>query len=101
MRLHAFSWRSDTISGCGYLCLPPLFFQIYAGQRDIVNNNYNDAERLRDIRRQRPSRPSDHGIQMSDDVWQLIHSCWHPDPSCRPTMDNILDQMKEIGFGTL
>ncbi|KIM79846.1 hypothetical protein PILCRDRAFT_823036 [Piloderma croceum F 1598] len=78
-----------------------VFLEIYAGQSDIVNYNYNDAERLRDIRRQRPSQPSDHGIQMSDDVWHLIRSCWHPDPSCRPTMDNILDQMKEIGFGTL
>jgi hypothetical protein len=38
---------------------------------------------------------------MSSDVWNLIEGCWRSDPHSQPSMEKVLEQMKEVGFGTL
>jgi len=75
--------------------------EIYTVQRVVANNNHDDADSLQLFHGQPPIPSSGIGMQMSDDLWGLIQSCWNPNSSCRPTMDHVLDRMKEIGFNTL
>jgi len=36
------------------------------------------------------------GVQMPDTLWDLIRNCWLLDPSSRPRIEDVVEQMKEI-----
>ncbi|KAL0058852.1 hypothetical protein AAF712_014456 [Marasmius tenuissimus] len=64
---------------------------------------FNDGAVMMAIyKEQHPPRPAELGSEQYDEIWQLMTSCWAPDPSLRPTAADALNricQMSEIPKG--
>ncbi|KAF9445355.1 kinase-like protein, partial [Macrolepiota fuliginosa MF-IS2] len=37
----------------------------------------------------KPSRPSDFGVELSDEIWAIMEECWNHDPVQRPTVPQV------------
>jgi hypothetical protein len=42
---------------------------------------------------ERPDRPQEAGL--TDSVWELTLACWQQDPACRPTMVEVVRNLRE------
>ena len=42
------------------------------------------------------SRPERPGVEMPDEVWQLVETCWAQDPNERPTASTICSFLEEF-----
>ena len=53
---------------------------------------------LRVVQGYRPSRPSEASVnELSDDVWDLVESCWHEQPSQRPNASRVVENLQSMG----
>lgn len=45
----------------------------------------------------RPTRPtSGLALELSDEIWNVMEDCWSADPSKRPTVKQVAEQLREI-----
>jgi hypothetical protein len=50
----------------------------------------------------RPPRPVDTlGLGLDDNLWSLIEKCWLADPSHRPPMSDVVEQLASGTYGAL
>lgn len=81
-------------SHCDWLNLS----QIYSGERPFAG--LTDVQIMRVLMRGvRPSKPvnGERSRAMPEWLWQLVTRCWNEDPSARPTMDEVAQEMDRAG----
>jgi hypothetical protein len=44
----------------------------------------------------RPSHQLSRTRGLSDAIWQLVETCWDPDPTFRPTAAHIMEQLRAL-----
>lgn len=49
---------------------------------------------MRGIRPTRP--PSGLASELSDEIWYVMEGCWSTDPSKRPTVNQVAEQMRKV-----
>ncbi|KAG6817812.1 hypothetical protein H0H87_003220 [Tephrocybe sp. NHM501043] len=81
--------QATDIYAFAYVCL-----EIYTGRLPFVDVA-NDAEVIYQvIQGIRPTRPvihDDTGVQISDDLWDLIERCWEAQPTNRASIAEVVD----------
>jgi hypothetical protein len=61
---------------------------------DYVDRAIMSAVTIGDKRPSRP--PAEVGVKISDELWDLITSCWVLDPEARPIMRKVLEELTRI-----
>ncbi|KDQ58880.1 hypothetical protein JAAARDRAFT_175539 [Jaapia argillacea MUCL 33604] len=86
---------ASDVHSYGRVCL-----ELWTGQKpfhDIVNEVTVIRKVARGERPDRPSSTDEHtGQPMPDELWNLIEKCWSPEPRDRPTMGEVIQEMKII-----
>ncbi|KAL0576451.1 Rho guanine nucleotide exchange factor [Marasmius crinis-equi] len=48
------------------------------------------------VNHQHPSRPQESEVEQDDAIWDLMTSCWNPDPSLRPTAADAVERIRHL-----
>ncbi|KAJ1302638.1 hypothetical protein OPQ81_002955 [Rhizoctonia solani] len=76
---------------------------------ETITNNYPYSEcnhdtqiLLKHIRKEHPMRPTEHFPEdkRGHGMWNLLVQCWDHDPALRPTADNALESLLNLGMKT-
>lgn len=63
--------------------------QLYTGRFPFADFDHDVPVMLQVLKGVRPSKPA----RISDNVWQLISTCWSQDPATRPAMTDVIHWM--------
>lgn len=65
--------------------------QIYTGKPPFQTIKHDSAVIFRVIRGERPERPT--GVDLDDNLWDLVDRCWAQSAEDRPSMDTVIDSL--------
>lgn len=70
--------------------------EVFTGEMPFKNRR-NEAVALLILQGNRPEMPrNSQTVGLTGDMWNLLQSCWQPDPSNRPTMEELVGRWQEF-----
>lgn len=80
-----------------YQCL--IVLQMFSGEIPFFENPYDIQVILGVMRGRRPARPMHELCRtrgISDELWDLIQTCWAQDPTQRPAAEQIMERLRAL-----
>ncbi|KAF5347789.1 hypothetical protein D9756_010257 [Leucocoprinus leucothites] len=81
--------------------LASVMYEVLAGRIPFHDSRYEWDIMLKIIRKQKPTKPSFEGLELSEAIWAVMERCWAPIPEDRPPLFEITKALRSIAPTTL